>query len=177
MGGGPNFLIHSPPPPPPPPPPPNQTRSAQPCLLTSCEIFTSAREKYKENFERRPFVPTSLVQAVRNKLLRACCHQLFNVQTMLDLSETVVGNTCYESVAFLNLLPEYYRSVCLFFLNIAIFHFRQVYPQARLYVSYRQIIWSFRRIYCGWNYCGLSRSEGKLTIVNSIRRLWNLMQT
>jgi hypothetical protein len=40
-------------------------------------------------------VPTILIQAVRNKLLRACCHQLVNNLLRADYIR-LVGTTCYE---------------------------------------------------------------------------------
>ncbi len=47
-------------------------------------------------------VPTRLIQAVRNKLLRACCHQLVN--NLLRADEVrLVGTTCCESVDLINL--------------------------------------------------------------------------
>jgi hypothetical protein len=48
-------------------------------------------------------VPTRLIQAVRNKLLRACCHQL--VDNLLRTDEIrLVGTTCCESVGLINLV-------------------------------------------------------------------------
>ena len=38
-------------------------------------------------------VPTRLIQAVRNKLLRACCHQLVNNLLRVD-DIRLVGTTC-----------------------------------------------------------------------------------
>ena len=50
-------------------------------------------------------VPTRLIQAVRNKLLRACCHQLvINILRADDIS--LVGTTCCESVGFINLVTR-----------------------------------------------------------------------
>jgi hypothetical protein len=43
-------------------------------------------------------VPTRLIQAVRNKLLRACCHQLVTC--------SLVGTTCCESVGLINLVTQ-----------------------------------------------------------------------
>jgi hypothetical protein len=48
-------------------------------------------------------VPTRLIQAVRNKLLRACCHQLVNNVLRADVIR-LVGTTCCESVGLLNLV-------------------------------------------------------------------------
>jgi hypothetical protein len=42
-------------------------------------------------------VPTRLIQAVRNKLLRACCHQLVNNLLRAD-DIRLLGTTCCESV-------------------------------------------------------------------------------
>ena len=47
-------------------------------------------------------VPTRLIQAVRNKLLRACCHQL--VKNLLPADDIrLVGTTCFESFDLMNL--------------------------------------------------------------------------
>ena len=46
-------------------------------------------------------VPTRLIQAVRNKLLRACCHQLVNNVLRAD-DIRLVGTTCCESVGLIN---------------------------------------------------------------------------
>ncbi len=50
-------------------------------------------------------VPTRLIQAVRNKLLRACCHQLVNNLLRAD-DIRLVGTTCCESVAVINLVTR-----------------------------------------------------------------------
>ena len=50
-------------------------------------------------------VPTRLIQAVRNKLLRACCHQLVNNLLRAD-DIRHVGTTCCESVGFINLVTR-----------------------------------------------------------------------
>ena len=47
-------------------------------------------------------VPTILIQAVRNKLLRACCHQLVNNLLRADYIR-LVGTTCCDSVGLINL--------------------------------------------------------------------------
>jgi hypothetical protein len=47
-------------------------------------------------------VPTILIQAVRNKLLRAYCHQLVNNLLRADYIR-LVGTTCCESVDLINL--------------------------------------------------------------------------
>ena len=43
-------------------------------------------------------VPTRLIQAVPNKLLRACCHQLANNLLRADDIRLAFGTTCCESV-------------------------------------------------------------------------------
>jgi hypothetical protein len=51
-------------------------------------------------------VPARLIQAVRNKLLRACCHQLVNNLLRADditRNKFLVTNCC-ESVGFINLV-------------------------------------------------------------------------
>ena len=51
-------------------------------------------------------VPTRLIQrAVRNKLLRACCHQLVNNLLRAD-DIRLVGTTCGESVGLINLVTR-----------------------------------------------------------------------
>ena len=50
-------------------------------------------------------VPTRLIQAVRNKLLRACCHQLVNNLLRAD-DIRPVGTTCCESVGLVNLVTR-----------------------------------------------------------------------
>jgi hypothetical protein len=50
-------------------------------------------------------VPTRLIQAVRNKLLRACCHQLVNNLLRAD-DIRLVGTTCCESVDLIKLVPD-----------------------------------------------------------------------
>ena len=52
-------------------------------------------------------VPTRLIQAVRNKLLRACCHQFVNNLLRAD-DIRLVGTTCCESVGLINL---YYKII------------------------------------------------------------------
>ena len=50
-------------------------------------------------------VPTRLIQAVRNKLLRACCHQ--HVDDLLRAVDIrLVGTTCCESVGLVNLVTR-----------------------------------------------------------------------
>jgi hypothetical protein len=50
-------------------------------------------------------VPTRLIQAVRNKLLRACCHQL--VDDLLRADDiALIGTTCCESVGLVNLVTR-----------------------------------------------------------------------
>jgi hypothetical protein len=51
-------------------------------------------------------VPTRLIQAVRNKLLRACCHQLANNLLRADGDIRFVGTTCCESVGLINLVTR-----------------------------------------------------------------------
>jgi hypothetical protein len=51
-------------------------------------------------------VPTRLIQAVRNKLLRACCHQLVNNLLRAD-DIRLVGTTCCESVGLVNLVTRW----------------------------------------------------------------------
>ena len=48
-------------------------------------------------------VPTRLMQAVRNKLLRACCHQLVSEILRAD-DIRLVGTTCCESAGLINSL-------------------------------------------------------------------------
>ena len=50
-------------------------------------------------------VPTRLIQAVRNKLLRACHHQLVNNLLRAD-DIRLVGTTCCESVTVINLVTR-----------------------------------------------------------------------
>jgi hypothetical protein len=50
-------------------------------------------------------VPTRLIQAVRNKLLRACCPQLVNTLLRAD-DIRLVGTTCCESVGLINLVTR-----------------------------------------------------------------------
>ncbi len=50
-------------------------------------------------------VPTRLIQAVRNKLLGACCHQLVNNLLRAD-DIRLVGRTCCESVGLINLVTR-----------------------------------------------------------------------
>ena len=50
-------------------------------------------------------VPTRLIQAVRNKLLRACCRQLVNNLLRAD-DIRLVGTTCCESVGLINLVTR-----------------------------------------------------------------------
>jgi hypothetical protein len=52
-------------------------------------------------------VPTRLIQAVRNKLLRACCHQPVNNLLRAD-DIRLVGTTCWESVVrrWQQLIPD-----------------------------------------------------------------------
>ena len=50
-------------------------------------------------------VPTRLIQAVQNKLLRACCHQLVNNLLRAD-DIRLVGTTCCESVCLINLVTR-----------------------------------------------------------------------
>jgi hypothetical protein len=60
-------------------------------------------------------VPTRLIQAVRNELLRACCHQLVNNLLRADdirLVGTVV-QVCCESVGLINLSRVYTTSLGL----------------------------------------------------------------
>ena len=50
-------------------------------------------------------VPTRLIQAVRNKLLRASCHQ--PVDNLLRADDIrLVGTTCCESVGLINLVQR-----------------------------------------------------------------------
>ena len=50
-------------------------------------------------------VPTRLIQAVRNMLLRACGHQLVN--NLLRAGDIrLVGTTCCESVTLINLVTR-----------------------------------------------------------------------
>jgi hypothetical protein len=55
---------------------------------------------------QQPFAqPTRPIQAVRNKLLRACCHQLVN--NLLRAHDIrLVGTTCCESVGLINLVTR-----------------------------------------------------------------------
>ncbi len=46
-----------------------------------------------------------LIQAVRNRLLRACCHQLVNNLLRAD-DIRLVGTTCCESVGLINLVTR-----------------------------------------------------------------------
>jgi hypothetical protein len=50
-------------------------------------------------------VPTRLIQAVRNKLLWACCHQLVNNLLRAD-DIRLVGTTSCESVGLVNLVNK-----------------------------------------------------------------------
>ena len=51
-------------------------------------------------------VPTRLIQAVRNKLLRACCHRLV-INNLLRADDIrLVGTTCCESVGLINLVTR-----------------------------------------------------------------------
>jgi hypothetical protein len=50
-------------------------------------------------------VPTRLIQAVRNKLLRACCHQLVNNLSRAD-DIGLIETTCCESVGVINLVTR-----------------------------------------------------------------------
>ena len=50
-------------------------------------------------------VPTRLIQAVRNKLLRACCHQLVNNLLRAD-DIRLVGTTCCKSVGLISLVTR-----------------------------------------------------------------------
>jgi hypothetical protein len=50
-------------------------------------------------------VPTKPIQAVRNKLLRACCHQLVNNLLRVD-DIRLVATTCCESVGLINLVTR-----------------------------------------------------------------------
>jgi hypothetical protein len=50
-------------------------------------------------------VPTRLLQAVRNKLLQACCHLLVNNLLRAD-DIRLVGTTCSESVDLINLVTR-----------------------------------------------------------------------
>ena len=49
--------------------------------------------------------PTRLIQAVRNKLLRACRHQLVNNLLRAD-DIRLVGKTCRESLGIINLVTR-----------------------------------------------------------------------
>jgi hypothetical protein len=51
-------------------------------------------------------VPTRLVQAVRNKSVRACCHQLVNNLLRAD-DIRLVGTTCCKSVGFINFVTRW----------------------------------------------------------------------
>jgi hypothetical protein len=51
-------------------------------------------------------VPTRLIQAVRNKLLRACCHQLVNNLLRAD-DIRLVETICCESVGLINLVTKW----------------------------------------------------------------------
>ena len=51
-------------------------------------------------------VATRVIQAVRNKLLRACCHQLVNNLLRAD-DIRLVGTTCCESVGLINHVTTY----------------------------------------------------------------------
>jgi hypothetical protein len=51
-------------------------------------------------------VLTRLIQTVRNKLLRACCHQLVNNLLRGD-DIRLVGTTCCESVGLINLVARW----------------------------------------------------------------------
>ena len=51
-------------------------------------------------------VPKRLIQSVRNKLLRACCHQLVNNLLRAD-DIRLVGTTCCESVGLVNLVTRW----------------------------------------------------------------------
>ena len=50
-------------------------------------------------------VPTRLIQAVHNKLLRASCHQLVNSLLRAD-DVRLVGVICCESVGLINLVTR-----------------------------------------------------------------------
>jgi hypothetical protein len=50
-------------------------------------------------------IPTRPIQAVCNKLLRACCHQLVNNLLRAD-DIRLVGTTCCESVGLINLVTR-----------------------------------------------------------------------
>ena len=50
-------------------------------------------------------VPTRLIEAVRNKLLRACCHQLVNNLLLAD-DIRLVGTTCCDSIGFIKLVAR-----------------------------------------------------------------------
>jgi hypothetical protein len=54
-------------------------------------------------------VPKRLKQAVRNKLLRACCHQPVN--NLLRAYIRLVGTTCCESVGLTNLVTKWWHLV------------------------------------------------------------------
>jgi hypothetical protein len=55
-------------------------------------------------------VPTRLTQAVRNKLLRTCCHQLVNDLLRAD-DIRLVGTTCCESVGLIKLVTRAYNMI------------------------------------------------------------------
>ena len=68
-------------------------------------------ERYMQGFvfsvtDLLQVVATRLIQAVRNKLLRACCHQLVNNLMLRADDITLVGTTCCESVGLVNLVPD-----------------------------------------------------------------------
>jgi hypothetical protein len=55
-------------------------------------------------------VPTRLIQAVRNKLLRPCCHQLVNNLLRAD-DIRLVRTTCCESVGIIKLFTRLFWQV------------------------------------------------------------------
>ena len=55
-------------------------------------------------------VPSKLIQAVRNKLLRACSRQLVNNLLYAD-DVRLIGTTCCESVGLINLACYKYKVI------------------------------------------------------------------
>jgi hypothetical protein len=72
-------------------------------LLSSCYKVDNGNRFANTSCSKR------LIQAVRNKLLRACCHQPVN--NLLRAYIRPVGTTCCESVGLTNLVTKWWHLV------------------------------------------------------------------
>ena len=82
------------------------------CYFKNIRICFIMFERYMQTFvfsvtDLLQVAATRLIQAVRNKLLRACCHDQLVNNLMLRADDIrLVGTTCCESVGLINLVPD-----------------------------------------------------------------------